>query len=250
MVLTISRELDETLPVLSNQCPTLRRSPTCRVRNRQEREDRTQNKCGVLCSRPATKRVASLVLVITDGGHDQIRAVHGDHTRLRKAGARVVLLHSWVHAHERNNDTEREVERDEEAIECASGSGKEGVEDTGERDRCGVHSRCRADENPLPKVRIRLFPVLKTCLRPRVREVDEENEAEEDEYRGTNEGDIVAPEHEKAVRDEEGYGDQDEPEEDLGTPPSAVLEYENKWDMYILTHSGRQHACPWCPVHR
>lgn len=54
-------------------------------------------------------------------------------------------------------------------------------------------------------------------------EVDEENEAEEDEYCGADEGDVIAPEDEEAVRDEEGYYDEDEPEEDFGTPPAKLI---------------------------
>ena len=39
--------------------------------------------------------------------------------------------------------------------------------------------------------------------------VDEEDEAEKDKDCGTNEGYVVAPEHEERVRDEERGSDQD-----------------------------------------
>ena len=42
--------------------------------------------------------------------------------------------------------------------------------------------------------------------------VDEQDETKEDEHGGTNHGDIVSPEHEETVGDEEGDHDQDEPE--------------------------------------
>ena len=45
-----------------------------------------------------------------------------------------------------------------------------------------------------------------------MREVDEKNEAEEDENRSSDEGNIIAPEHEKAIGDEEADGDEDNPQ--------------------------------------
>ena len=55
----------------------------------------------------------------------------------------------------------------------------------------------------MPEIRRRgRFPVLEAGLGPRMREVDEEDKTEEDEDGGTDEGDVVAPEDEEAVRDE------------------------------------------------
>lgn len=54
-------------------------------------------------------------------------------------------------------------------------------------------------------------------------EVDEENETEEYEDGCTDQGDVVAPEHKEAVWNEEADGDKDDPEQDLGTPPSATM---------------------------
>lgn len=56
-----------------------------------------------------------------------------------------------------------------------------------------------------------------------MREVDQEDEAEEEEEHGAEEGDIVAPDHEEAVGDEEGEDDEAEPEDDLWSP-EAVLD--------------------------
>ena len=53
------------------------------------------------------------------------------------------------------------------------------------------------------------------------RYLKEEDEAEEDEERGADHGDVVAPEHEEGVGDEEGDDDEDEPEEDFRTPPAS-----------------------------
>ena len=51
-------------------------------------------------------------------------------------------------------------------------------------------------------------------------EVDEKNETEEDENRSSNKGNIIAPEHEKAVGNEEADEDKKNPQEDLRAPPS------------------------------
>ena len=52
-------------------------------------------------------------------------------------------------------------------------------------------------------------------------EINEQDQAEEDEDCGANNGDIVAPEDEETVRNEEGDDGEDKPEQDLGTPPAA-----------------------------
>lgn len=55
-----------------------------------------------------------------------------------------------------------------------------------------------------------------------MRQVYQEDEAENQEQHGTDQSDIVAPEHEEAVRDEEGKDNQTEPGYDLG-PPESIL---------------------------
>lgn len=186
MVLALRRKLNKTLPVLSHERSTLRRRPTGRVRDREERECGAEEQSGVLRAGAAAQRVARLVRVVPDRGHDEIRAVDGDHARLREPRARVVLLHGRVHAHDRHEHAEREVEGDEEAVERAPGRGEERVEHAGERDRGDVHARRGADEDPLPEVRVGLFPVLEAGFGPGVREVDEEDKTEEDEDGSTD----------------------------------------------------------------
>jgi len=51
-------------------------------------------------------------------------------------------------------------------------------------------------------------------------EVDEKNETEEDENRSSNEGNIISPEHEEAVGNEEADSDEENPQENLRAPPS------------------------------
>lgn len=43
-------------------------------------------------------------------------------------------------------------------------------------------------------------------------EVDEKNKTEEDENRGSDEGNVIAPEHEEAIGDEEGDRDKEDPQ--------------------------------------
>lgn len=125
-------------------------------------------------------------------------------------------------AQDRDYEAQREVERDEEPVERAPRAREEAVQQPRQRYGKGVHGCRRPDENPLPEVRRRVLPVLDAHLRPGVRKVDEEDQAEEDEYGGADEGDVVAPEDEEAVWDEEGDGDEDEPDECLWTPPSVL----------------------------
>jgi hypothetical protein len=51
--------------------------------------------------------------------------------------------------------------------------------------------------------------------------VDEKDEAEKDEYRGTNQSDVVPPEHEEPVWDDKGDADENQPEEYFRTPPTV-----------------------------
>jgi hypothetical protein len=72
-----------------------------------------------------------------------------------------------------------------------------------------------------------------------VRHVDEEDETEEDEDAGADEGDVVTPEDEEAVGDEEGERDEDEPEEDFGAPPAVGGEFSG------LVGEGKRDANPF-----
>ena len=135
-------KLDCTLLVLPDKGTALCGSPARGVRNCQEGKDGAKEEGCVLRSRSATERVASIVVVVANGGHDEVGTVHCDHARLCKAGARVVLLDGRVYAHNRDEDTEREVEGDEETIERASIPGEKRIQNTGECDGGDVHA-CR-----------------------------------------------------------------------------------------------------------
>ena len=73
-------------------------------------------------------------------------------------------------------------------------------------------------------------------MRPTTISFHEEDEAEDDEEGSTNQGDVISPEDEEAVRDEEGYHDEDKPEEGLGAPPTIRLEYVAKEPSSRYTH--------------
>ena len=57
-----------------------------------------------------------------------------------------------MHAHDRDDDAENEVDRDEEAVEGAVGAREEGVEHACESNCKNIHERRGSDENPLPEV--------------------------------------------------------------------------------------------------
>lgn len=52
-------------------------------------------------------------------------------------------------------------------------------------------------------------------------EVDKQDKADEDEDGCANQGDVVAPEHEEAVRNKEGRDAQEKPYEHFRSPPST-----------------------------
>lgn len=225
----IAGQLQRARLFLPDERTALRRRARGRVRDREEREhrakhDRRRPRALDGPRRIPPERVARLVRVVAHRGHDEVRAVRGDHAGLREPRARVVLLHGRVHAQDRDEHAEREVEGDEELVERAAVAGEERVEHARERDRRGVRAGRRADQDPLPRVRARrrVLPFVEARFGPRVSEVDEEDEAEEDEERRANERDVVAPEHEEAIRDEEGSGDEDEPKQDLRAPPAVL----------------------------
>lgn len=80
--------------ILSYKSPALRRRTTRRVRYCQESEDGAEyNRCSVRarCG-PIVQGVALRVRVIPNRGHDEVRAVHGDHATLCQSRSRIRLL--------------------------------------------------------------------------------------------------------------------------------------------------------------
>ena len=74
--------------------------------------------------------------------------------------------------------------------------------------------------------------------------VDEKDETEEDEDRGSDEGNIISPEHEETVGNEEADRDEKDPQENLRTPPSArIVSAVRTKGKGKRTHSGWQPFC-------
>ena len=84
-----------------------------------------------------------------------------------------------------------------------------------------------------------------------MREVDEKNEAEEDEDRSSDEGNVISPKHEEAVGDEEADHNEDDPQENLRTPPSvqavSAVRVKGEWRR---THFGWRPFYLECLEHR
>ena len=74
----------------------------------------------------------------------------------------------------------------------------------------------------MPEVAVAILPILQTGFGPGMSEVDEKDKTEHNEYCCTDESDVVAPEHKETIRDEEGDDDKNDPEKDLGAPPSVL----------------------------
>ena len=141
--------------------------------------------------------------VITNGGHDEVRAVDSDHSTLGESRAWVVFLHNRMDTEDGYDNGERKIKRDEKAVERAARACKVRIQHAGHGNHCRIHARRRTDEDPLPEVGIaRLLPILETCLRPGVGEVHQENQAEEDKDSSADERDIVSPEYKEAIWDE------------------------------------------------
>lgn len=74
--------------------------------------------------------------------------------------------------------------------------------------------------------------------------VYEKDKTEEDEDRGSDEGNVISPEHEETVGNKEGDRDKKDPQENLRTPPSAqrvsAIRIKGKWKR---TRSGWRPFC-------
>ena len=152
MVLAVSRELNGALLVLADERPALSRCAARRIRDRQEGEDGAEDECGGVRALTAAEWVATFVVVVSDGGHDEVRAVCDDDAALREAGAWVGFLYGRVYAQYGDECAEGEVEADKEPVEAATGAGEEGEEDAGEGDGGDVHACGGPYEDPLPEV--------------------------------------------------------------------------------------------------
>jgi len=69
--------------------------------------------------------------------------------------------------------------------------------------------------------------------------VNKKDEAKKDKYRGANQSDIVAPEHEEPVWDGKRDTDENQPEEHFWSPPTvkSIRSGEQNVDINRLAHS-------------
>jgi len=217
--IVLSSQCDPVFLVFPYQRTTLCGCPSRRVCDGDKREqttedDRARPRTSVFCD-----RVACGMRVVPDCRHDQVRAVECNHTRLRQPRTWVGLLHSWVDAEEGDNDAEDEIECDEELVERARLAREEAIHQSRERDGERIHARGRSNEDPLPEIRVGVFPVFEASFCPRVGKVDEKDEADEDEDSRSERRDPVAPENEEAVGNEPGDEDEKQPGDHFRAPP-------------------------------
>lgn len=98
-------ELDFSFLLVTDKRPALCGSTTCRIRDGQECEDRSKNDGGVPRALGFPNGVlARFCLVVSDGRHNQICAIDGDHACLDETRSGVVLLNGRVNAHDRDDD--------------------------------------------------------------------------------------------------------------------------------------------------
>lgn len=115
--------------------------------------------------------------VVGDGRYDEVGAVDCNHCRLCKTGPGVILLDEGVDTHDGDSNAEDEVEGDKELIQRAPRTSEVRIKQTCENYGAHIHETGGANQDPLPQVRRgRVLPVFKTSLRPRVGEVNEEDE--------------------------------------------------------------------------
>ena len=107
-------------------------------------------------------------------------------------------------------------------IHRASTAGEENVHDYGHGEGHSVHAQCRADQNGSPAFGIVGLNLFQAIFCVRVRQVHQEDEAEENEEHGSDEGTIFAPHLKEGLWDEESQDNKCEPQYDLRAPISVL----------------------------
>lgn len=117
---------------------------------------------------------------------------------------------------------EDEIHSDGSLVHAASTSCKEDVHDDGHGDASKVHSQCASNEDTPPHTRVCLFNLLNAELGECVCQIHQQYQPQQEEEDRTGQSDIVSPDLEEPVGDEEADHDQSKPDEDLGSPPSVL----------------------------
>lgn len=144
------------LLAFTHQRTALRRRTRGGVCDGQKRKNTTEDYGGFACAISGVSIVTQwvagrrLMRMVAHSRDDQVGTVRCDHGRLCEPRAGVVFLDERVHADDRGENTECEIEGDEEAVESAPGASEVGIEYARECDSECVHGCCGADKNPLP----------------------------------------------------------------------------------------------------
>ncbi|CAG8571471.1 7424_t:CDS:2, partial [Scutellospora calospora] len=154
----------------------------------------------------------------------QVGAVDADSGSLGKAGTWVGGLHSWVDSHgaDAENQDKTISYCDGCLVHRTVGLSEEDVHDDGNSNAAKIHAQSRADEKAAPELGVGILDLLNAVLSPCMRKVYQQDQAKEQEQDGTTESDVVTPDLEESVRDEESEDDQAQPCDDLGSP-KAIL---------------------------
>ena len=166
MLCIVLRQLDTAFSPLSDKCPALGGSTSCRICDSQESEDPTENKNGFLSLLSVPQRIALFCLmhVVAQSRYGEICAISCHHGRLCQTRAWVALLHSRMDTHNSNDNAKGEVEGYKELIEGASGTSEKRVEETGESYCERIHQCRRSNEDPLPEIGGRIVPIFETSF--------------------------------------------------------------------------------------
>ena len=101
----LSIEVDFSFLLVTDKRLALGSGTTRRIRDSQEREDRTQDNGGGPRALGFPNGVlARLCLMVSDGRNNQICAVDGDHASLDETRPRVVLLNGGVDTHDSDDN--------------------------------------------------------------------------------------------------------------------------------------------------
>ena len=99
---------------------------------------------------------------------------------------------------------------------------EEDVHDDGDSNAAKVHAQSRSDKKATPKLGIGILNLLNAVFSPGVCEIDKQDQAKEQEQHGSEESNIVAPDLEESVRNQECQDDQAQPCDNLRSPKSIL----------------------------
>ena len=99
---------------------------------------------------------------------------------------------------------------------------EEDVHDDCDGNATQVHAQSRADKKAAPELGVGVLNLLDAVLGPGVRKVHKQDQTEQQEQHGTAESNIVAPDFEESVRNQECEDNQAQPRNNLRSPKSIL----------------------------